>query len=99
MEGHGEDVGEKLDTQPHLYPDLQYHWDCFWELNATRPSGFGGVERIRYTEMLAYMEIHHIDDLAQRARFCERIRYLDSLFIEVYEEQKPADKPKSKEVK
>jgi hypothetical protein len=99
LEGHGEDVGPKLDSQPYLYPDLQYHWTCFWDLNATRISGFSGIERIQYTEMLAYMQIHQINDLAQRIRFCERIRYFDSLFIEVYEDNKPADNPSSKEVK
>jgi hypothetical protein len=97
MEGHSEEVGPKLDSRPTLYADLQYHWDCFWQLNATRPSGFSGIERIKYAEMLAYIEINMIDDLAQRIRFCERITYLDSIFIDVYEELKPPDKPSSKE--
>jgi len=97
MEGHSEEVGPKIDSRPTLYVDLQYHWDCFWQLNATRSGGFAGIERIKYTEMLAYMDIHLISDLAQRTRFCERIAYMDSLFISVYEELKPADKPATKE--
>jgi hypothetical protein len=86
----------KLDDRPVLYEDLVYHWNCFWHLNATRRSGFG-IERISYSEMSAYMDIHKITDTAQRIRFAERMAYFDSLFLEIHEEMKPAKKFTSRE--
>lgn len=69
---------------------LQYIWQWFLELNATRPSGFG-IGNIQYLEMQAYFNLHHITPEAWEIGV---LKLFDSIAVSVAREQDKKPKPK-----
>jgi hypothetical protein len=57
---------EALEKRPDVYP---WGWvlDAFGQLHACRSAGFGGAEPIRAESVLAWLDIHGIDDRDMRA--------------------------------
>lgn len=71
-----------MDKRPRIYRDLSGDWFAFWELNAWRPEGMSGVQRILLTEIDAYCRLMGIERRADRRLFLKRISIMDRAFIE-----------------
>lgn len=72
-----------MDTRPELPPWLHEYLAAFFVLHESRPTGFS-VGAIPLSEMLAFCQIHEMDDVP---RFCRLIRGLDQTFLEWNREQ------------
>lgn len=77
-------------SRPEIYPDLALFYEAFWELSRKRSSGGFGPNPITYTEMIAYCELHYIEETATFARY---ISACDEILLD-HVERKNAQKVK-----
>ena len=87
MRRHGLQVRE-LDERPSLYWDLDPHFRAFVFLNPRRSPGLSGTAPISAQEILAYLEIHRVEDPSDRRIAAEMIARIDRIFLGLCEEAK-----------
>jgi len=73
-----------LQRMPDLYDDAAPFWLAFWHLHASR--NMNGV--IPVSEVAAWLDLHRIDDLDERARTARLIRAMDTEYLAWREAQK-----------
>lgn len=64
-----------------MYEDLTDVWDAFQGLSACRTCGLG-PNPIGWDQMLAWFEIHGIEDADVRDTYCRLIMVMDRVFLD-----------------
>ena len=73
---------QALEDRPDL-GEWQWVMDAFSQLHAARSAGFVGAEPLRPDAILAWLEIHRVDDVDVRAEFYRLITALDLAWIKL----------------
>lgn len=68
-----------LEARPRLHEDLVETYDAFWSLS--RPMVPGAVGPIPMTEIVAWLDLHGVDDRDERIDFAEAVHAMDVVFI------------------
>jgi len=70
---------QALKDRPYLYDDLLWVYTSFFMLN--RPQGMSAPSGIPTSEILAYLDLHGVDDIAERTEFFRFIKVLDRTWL------------------
>lgn len=80
-----------FEDRPELYPDLVEVYQAFLQLSRSRPVGFS-VGTIPASQIEAWLNIHQVTDLQERADFFVYINAMDSTWLEWYRNEQEAQK-------
>jgi hypothetical protein len=94
MAGDGKHV-QALEDMPELDLDLVLFWEAFYELTNARQYSMGGPQPLANTEIVAWMDIHEIENRTELYQF---VRHLDTHWMRwarEEQERKRADAKRS----
>lgn len=75
-------VPDALLKRPGLPAPLVYYIRAFYDISRGRQMTMGGAGPIALSEILAYMQIHEIEGLQERAAFMRLMLRLDTVYLE-----------------
>ena len=67
--------------RPVLIPWLEPYWEAFLVLSQTRPVGMG-VGAIPLSEIVAYLDLHQVEDPEERRDTLRYVQILDRAFLD-----------------
>lgn len=80
---------------PVLFGDLVEDYEAFLDLHQTRQAGFS-TNPVGFGEIIAWMDVHGVDDPQRRRLMTSRIRVLDRAFLEFEKNGSTEDGPGKK---
>lgn len=84
-----------MNERPELLPQNVFYFQSFNILNRQRQCGFG-PNPITALDILAFYQIHQVEEIADAQKFFNRIYFLDQIFLEDYAEKEKKKRKKKK---
>lgn len=82
----GMPIPDAIKNAPRLSVGLELYWEAFFELNTTRPAGWG-VHPIPWNSIRDYAEAYEFSD-EQTASLFHHIRNMDQVFRDHHSKKK-----------